>query len=141
MKGDKIMIKRYLLTAQKEDKIENEIFFEMHSAEEMQLVYINSGYKTRIVPLSIDLARHEIEEHYQNEIEKEDILNDFLYKLKDYHDVSEDDFDDIEKDIGTIYWAFKKCADSDLSHWENIEKTIDYLKDMKNTNYDYSKIN
>ena len=32
------MIKRYLLTAKKEDKIENEIFFEMNSAEEMQLV-------------------------------------------------------------------------------------------------------
>lgn len=135
------MIKRYLLTAKKEEKIENEIFFEMHSAEEMQLVYIKSGYKTQIVPLSIDLAKHEIEEHYQNEIEKEDILSDFLYKIKDYHNVPEDDFHDIQKDIGTIYWAFKKCEDSDLSHWENIEKTIDYLKDMKNTHYDYSKIN
>lgn len=135
------MIKRYLLTAKKDEEIKNEIFFTMNSAEEMQFVYIKDGYKTRIVPLSIDLARHEIEEHYENEIEKENILSDFLYKLKDYHDVSEDDFNDIEKDIGTIYWAFKKCADSDLSHWQNIEKTIDYLKDMKNTHYDYSKIN
>ena len=85
------MIKRYLLTAKKEDKIENEIFFEMNSAEQMQLVYIKDGYKTRIVPLSIDLARHEIEEHYENEIEKENILSDFLYILKDHHDVSEND--------------------------------------------------
>ena len=38
------MIKRYLLTAKKEDKIENEIFFEMHSAEEMQLVYIKDEF-------------------------------------------------------------------------------------------------
>lgn len=135
------MIYRYLLTLQKEDKIENEIFFEMSSAEEMQLVYIKDGYKTRIVPLSIDLARHEIEEHYENEIEKENILSDFLYKIKDHHHVPEDDFKNIEKDIETIYWAFKKCEDSDLSHWQNIERTIDYLKDMKNTHYDYSKIN
>ena len=135
------MIKRYLLIAEKEDKIENEIFFEMSSAEKMQLVYINSGYKTQILPLSIDLARHEIEEHYQDEIEKEDILNDFLYRLKDYHNVNHSDFADIEKDMGTIYWAFQKCVDSDSSHWENIEKTIDYLKSIKNTHYDYSKIN
>lgn len=135
------MIKRYLLTATKKDKIENEIFVEMHSAEEMQLVYIKSGYKTRIVPLSINLTKHEIEEHYENEIKKENILSDFLYRLKEYHDILEDDFYNVQKDIEPIYWAFKKCEDSDLSHWENIEKTIDYLKDMKNTNYDYSKIN
>ena len=113
----------------------------MSSAKKMQLVYINSGYKTQILPLFIDLARHEIEEHYQNEIEKEDILNDFLYRLKDYHDVSENDFNDIEKDIDVIYFAFKKCEDSDLSHWQNVETTIDYLKDLSSTNYDYSKIN
>lgn len=135
------MIKRYLLIATKNNEQKNEIFFELNSAERMQTAYIEHGYETQILPLSIDLARHEIEEHYENEIEKENILSDFLYKLKDYHNVSEDDFNDIEKDIGTIYWAFKKCADSDLSHWQNIEKTIDYLKDMKNTHYDYSKIN
>lgn len=135
------MITRYLLTAKKEDKIENEIFFEMNSAEQMQLVYINSGYKTRIIPLHIDLARHEIEEHYENEIEKENILSDFLYKLKDIHNVAENDFSDIEKDIDIIYFAFKKCEDSDLSHWQNIERTLDYLKDVSATNYNYSKIN
>jgi hypothetical protein len=135
------MIKRYLLTAKKENKIENEIFFEMSSAEKMQLVYINSGYKTQILPLSIDLARHEIEEHYQDEIEKENILSDFLYQLKDYYDVPEDDFENIKKDIDVIYFAFKKCEDSDSSYWQNIEKTIDYLKDLSATNYDYSKIN
>lgn len=135
------MIKRYLLTAQKEDKIKNKIFFEMKTAEQMQLVYIKDGYKTQISPLSIDLARHEIEEHYENEIEKECILSDFLSVLKDYHDVPEDDFNDIAKDIETIYWAFKKCEDSDLSYWDNIEKTINYLKDISAVNYDYSKIN
>ena len=135
------MIKRYLVSAKKEDNIKNLVFYDLNSAEKTQVVFALKGYKTRLIPLDIDLARHEIQQHYENEIEKEDILSDFLYKLKDYHDVSEDDFDDIEKDIGTIYWAFKKCADSDLSHWENIEKTIDYLKDMKNTHYDYSKIN
>lgn len=135
------MIKRYLLIAKKEDEIKNEIFFEMNSAERKQLVYIDSGYKTQILPLSIDLARHEIEEHYEDEIEKENILNDFLYKLKCYHNVSEDDFEDIEKDIDVIYFAFKKCEDSDSSYWENIERTINYLKDVSATNYDYSKIN
>jgi hypothetical protein len=135
------MIKRYLLTAQKEDKIKNKVFFEMEAAEQMQLVYIKDGYKTRISPLLIDLARHEIEEHYGNEIEKEDILSDFLYVLNNYYDVPEDDFNDIAKDIETIYWAFKKCEDSDSSYWDNIEKTIDYLKDISAVNYDYSKIN
>lgn len=135
------MIKRYLLTAQKEDKIKNKVFFEMEAAEQMQLVYIKDGYKTRISPLSIELSRQEIEEHYENEIEKEDILSDFLFVLNDYHDVPEDDFNDIAKDIETIYWAFKKCEDSDSSYWDNIEKTIDYLKDVSAVNYDYSKIN
>lgn len=135
------MIKRYLLIATQNNEQKNEIFFELNSAEQMQTAYIEHGYETQILPLSIDLARHEIEEHYENEIEKENILSDFLYKLKDYHDVSEDDFNDIEKDIEIIYWAFKKCEDSDSSYWENIEKTIDYLKDLSVTNYDYSKIN
>ena len=135
------MIKRYLLTAKKEDKIENEIFFEKYIAEKKQVVYTSNEYKTRLIELDIDLARHEIEQHYENEIEKENILNDFLYKLKDYHNVSEDDFNDIEQDIDIIFLAFKKCEDSDLSHWQNIERTIDYLKDISATNYDYSKIN
>jgi hypothetical protein len=135
------MIKRYLLTAQKEDKIKNKVFFEMEAAEQMQLVYIKDGYKTRISPLSIELSRQEIKEHYENEIEKECILSDFLSVLNDYHDVPEDDFNDIAKDIETIYWAFKKCEDSDLSYLDNIEKTINYLKDISAVNYDYSKIN
>lgn len=135
------MIKRYVLTAKKEDKIKNKIFFEMEAAEQMQLVYIQDGYKTRILPLSIELSRHEIEEHYKNEIEKEYILSDFISVLNDYYDVPEDDFNDIAKDIETIYWAFKKCEDSDSSYWDNIKKTIDYLKDVSAVNYDYSKIN
>lgn len=135
------MIKRYLLTTIKNNEEKNEIFFELNSAEKMQIEYNKRGYSTKILPLSIDLARHEIEEHYQDEIEKENILSDFLYQLKDYYDVPEDDFENIKKDIDVIYFAFKKCEDSDLSYWQNIEKTIDYLKDLSATNYDYSKIN
>lgn len=135
------MIKRYLLTTIKNNEEKNEIFFELNSAEKMQIEYNKRGYSTKILPLSIDLARHEIEEHYQDEIEKENILSDFLYQLKDYYDVPEDDFENIKKDIDVIYFAFKKCEDSDSSYWQNIEKTIDYLKDLSATNYDYSKIN
>lgn len=139
------MIKRYLLTAKKENKTtcetNYETFFTIRAAEDRQLVFISCGYKTEIIPLDIDLARHEIKEHYKNEIEKENILSDFLYILKDHHNVSENDFDDIEKDIEIIYWAFNKCQSAEFSHWENIEITINYLKDMKNTHYDYSKIN
>lgn len=135
------MIKRYLLTAKKEDKTNYETFFTIRSAEYRQLEFIHCGYKTKIIPLDFDLTYQEIDEHYKNEIEKVNILNDFLYILKEHHGVSEDDFNNIEEDIDIIYLVFKKCEDSDLSHWENIERAIEYLKDIKNTHYDYSKIN
>ena len=68
------MIRRYLLTAKKENKTtcetNYETFFTIKAAEDRQLVFINCGYKTEIIPLDIDLACHEIEEHYENEIEK-----------------------------------------------------------------------
>lgn len=138
------MIKRYLLTAKKENKTtcetNYETFFTIRAAEDRQLVFIGCGYKTEIIPLDIDLLRHEVREHY-DKFEKEDILNDFLYKLKEDYDVPEDDFENIEEDIDVIYFAFKKCEDSDLSHWQNIKKALNYLKSVSTTNYDYSKIN
>ena len=148
------MIKRYLLIAKKEDERKNEIFFEMNSAERRQLVYIHSGYKTQILPLSIDLARHEIEEHYQDEIEKEDILSDFLYQLKDYYDVPEDDFKNIEEDIDvcedTIYriasiskvivalGAMKLVEEGKLDIYEDVSKYLGYT--LRNPNHPDKKI-
>ena len=134
------MIKRYLLVTEKDNMEQNQVFFTMNSAENQQLIAIEDGYKTKIIPLNIDLARHEIQEHYQNEIEKEDILSDFLYILSDRHDVPEDDFDIIEQDVNTIFTIYQKVADSDLSHWENIERILDYIKDHKGVKYNYSKI-
>lgn len=134
------MITRYFLMATKGDKINNEIHFTMNQAEQRQLVLINDGYKTKIYPLKIDLAMHEIQEHYDSEIAKYDILNDLLYILKENHNVPEEDFSDIEEDINIIYSIFLKKSNSEFSHWENIESTIDYLKDVKNTKYNYSKI-
>lgn len=133
------MIKRYLLVTKKDDKEWYQVFFTMNQAENEQLVAIEDGYKTKIVPLDIDLACHEIQEHYEEEIEKEDILNDFLYILSDRYNVTEDDFDIIERDINIVFTIFKKVYDSELSHWENIEKTIDYLRDC-DTTYNYSQI-
>ena len=80
------MIKRYLLIIEKENEVKNQIFFEMNSAEQMQLVYINSGYKTQIIPLSIDLLGHEVREYY-DKFEKEDILNDFIFYIKHYETI------------------------------------------------------
>ena len=134
------MIKRYLLVTKKDNMECNQLFFTMNQAENEQLVAIKDGYKTKIIPLNIDLARHEIEEHYQDEIEKEDILNDFLYILSDRHDVPEDDFDIIERDVNTIFTIYQKVADSELSHWQNIERILDYIKDYKDVKYNYSKI-
>lgn len=134
------MIKRYLLTTKKDNMEWNQLFFTMNQAENEQLVAIKDGYKTKIIPLNIDLARHEIEEHYQDEIEKEDILNDFLYILSDRYDVPEDDFDIIERDVNTIFTIYQKVADSELSHWQNIERILDYIKDYKDVKYNYSKI-
>ena len=134
------MIKRYLLTTTKDGMEWNQVFFTMNQAENEQLVAITDGYKTKITPLNIDLARHEIQEHYQDEIEKEDILNDFLYILSDRHDVPEDDFDIIEQDVNTIFTIYQKVSDSELSHWQNIERILDYIKDYKDVKYNYSKI-
>ena len=132
------MIKRFLVSATKEDKIENLIFFTRDAAETIQTTLISKGYKTKIIPLTIVVTQQEIIELYENEIEKINIFNDFAYILSNNYNVSEND--DISKDLDIIYSMFKKVEDSDLSHWENIEKTIDYLKDIKNTNYDYNKI-
>ena len=134
------MIKRYLLTTTKDGMEWNQVFFTMNQAENEQLVAITDGYKTKITPLNIDLARHEIQEHYQDEIEKEDILNDFLYILSDRHDVPEDDLDIIEQDVNTIFTIYQKVSDSELSHWHNIERILDYIKDYKDVKYNYSKI-
>ena len=134
------MIKRYLLTTTKDGMEWNQVFFTMNQAENEQLVAITDGYKTKITPLNIDLARHEIQEHYQDEIEKEDILNDFLYILSDRHDVPEDDLDIIEQDVNTIFTIYQKVSDSELSHWQNIERILDYIKDYKDVKYNYSKI-
>ena len=134
------MIKRYLLKTTKDNKEWYQLFETMNTAEKQQVVEINNGYKTKIIPLTIDLAGHEIIEHYQNEIEKEDILNDFLYILSERHNVSEDDFHLIEQDINTIFTIYQKVSDSELSHWQNIERILDYIKDYKDMKYNYSQI-
>lgn len=134
------MIKRYLLHTTKDNKEWYQLFETMSTAENKQLVAIRDGYKTKIVPLTIDLAGQEIIEHYQNEVEKEDILSDFLYILSDRHDVLEDDFYLIEQDIDTIFNIYQKVSDSDLSHWQNIERILDYIKDYKDVKYNYSQI-
>lgn len=134
------MIKRYLLRTTKDDKEWYQLFETMRTAENQQLVAIRDGYKTKIIPLTIDLAGQEIVEHYENEIEKEDILNDFLYILSNRHDVPEDDFNIIEQDVNTIFTIYQKVADSELSHWDNIERILYYIKNIKGPHYDYSKI-
>lgn len=134
------MIKRYLLRTTKDNKEWYQLFETMNTAENKQLVAIRDGYKTKIIPLTIDLASHEIVEHYQNEIEKENILNDFLYILSERHNVSEDDFHLIEQDVNTIFIIYQKVADSELSHWQNIERILDYIKDYKDVKYNYSQI-
>ena len=47
------MIKRFLLTAKKEDKTNYETFFTMRSAEYRQLEFIHCGYKTKIIPRAV----------------------------------------------------------------------------------------
>lgn len=72
--------------------------------------------------------------------EKRNILEDTLEILHRNYDVDTKFDEDIQKDIDIIYGTFIKVSDSDLSHWENIEKTIDYLKDCYNTSFNYSSI-
>lgn len=72
--------------------------------------------------------------------EKRNILEDILEILHRNYDVDTKFDEDIQKDIDIIYGTFIKVSDSDLSHWENIEKTIDYLKDCYNTVFHYSSI-
>ncbi len=72
--------------------------------------------------------------------EKRSILEDTLEILHRNYDVDSKFDEDIKKDIDIIYGTFVKVSDSDLSHWENIEKTIDYLKDYSSTSFNYSSI-
>lgn len=72
--------------------------------------------------------------------EKQNILTDYLKRLHEYYDVNSESDELIKKDLDIIYKIFKKVEDSNLSYWENIDKTIDYLKDMSSTNFNYNSI-
>ena len=76
-----------------------------------------------------------IEEH-----EKENIFEDFCTVLRDDYDIDVRWHQELKNDIDLIYKTFEHVCDSDLSHWENINKTIDHLKNCTDTAFDYSKL-
>lgn len=124
-------IKRYLLSM-------SDGTFQIHNTEKSAKTagkFSNKKFKVDV--LDIELTVREIVK-IQEETEKENILLDVLQIIHNNYHVTE--FDDcIEEDEEIIYNVFNKCEDSDLSHWENIEKTIDYLKDCS-TVFDYNTL-
>lgn len=122
-------IKRYLL-------IMSDGTFQIHNTEESATragMFSNNKFKVEV--LDIELTSIEINQ-IKKEEEKENIFLDVLQILHNNYHVTE--FDDcIEEDKEIIYKTFNKCEDSDLSHWENIERTIDYLKGCS-TVFDYN---
>ena len=89
--------------------------------------------------ITIVLTREEINEIIQ-ESEKEDIFEDFCTILDQDYGIDVRWNQEIKNDIDKIYRVFNHVYDSDLSHWDNINKTIDYLKDYTDTTFDYSKL-
>lgn len=124
-------IKRYLLSM-------SDGTFQIHNTEKSAKTagkFSNKKFKVDV--LDIELTVREIVK-IQEETEKENILLDVLQIIHNTYHVTE--FDNcIEEDKEIIYNVFNKCEDSDLSHWENIEKTIDYLKDCS-TVFDYNTL-
>ena len=74
------------------------------------------------------------------ESEKEDIFEDFCTILEQNYDIDVKWHQEITDDIDIIYDTFNHVEDSDLSHWQNIDRTVDYLMDSDRTSYDYSKL-
>ena len=74
------------------------------------------------------------------ESEKEDIFEDFYTILEQDYDIDVQWHQEITDDIDIIYDTFNHVEDSDLSYWQNIDRTIDYLMDSDRTSYDYSKL-
>ena len=123
-----VKIKRYLL------RINDE--FQVHRIEESATragMFSNNKFKVDV--LDIELTSTEIKQIKEEE-EKENIMNDVLQIIHNVYHVTEFDVC-IKEDKEIIYNVFNKCEDSDLSHWENIEKTIDYLKGCS-TVFDYN---
>ena len=89
--------------------------------------------------ITIVLTREEINEIIQ-ESEKEDIFENFCTILDQDYGIDVRWNQEIKNDIDKIYRVFNHVYDSDLSHWDNINKTIDYLKDCTDTTFDYSKL-
>ena len=73
--------------------------------------------------ITIVLTREEINEIIQ-ESEKEDIFEDFCTILNQKYGIDVRWHQEIKDDIDKIYRGFEHVCDSELSHWENIEKTI-----------------
>lgn len=122
-------IKRYLLRM-------SDGTFQIHNTKESATragIFSNNKFKVDV--LDIELTSIEINQ-IKKEEEKENIFLDVLQILHNNYHMTE--FDDcIKEDKEIIYKTFNKCEDSDLSHWENIERTIDYLKDCS-TVFDYN---
>lgn len=73
------------------------------------------------------------------ENEMENLIEDILSFIRENNKLSKKDEELIHNDKHLIQKAYDHKMDCALSYWENIEKTIDYLKDCE-TNFNYSKL-
>ena len=133
------MIKKYALITN--GKV-HDVFHTEDAATNMgiELSSLNIMENFYVQPIYIELSDDEINKLYQERIECYDILLDTLNILYNEYNVSEDYEGCIENDMGIIYYAYNQNFDANRSHWDNIRATINYLKNMKDTNFDYLNI-
>lgn len=89
--------------------------------------------------IKILLTNEEMKEIIE-ESEKENIFEDFLKVLDNDYDIDIHNNPELEDDINKIYQTFNHVYDSDKSWWENIDKTIEKLKEYDNTAFNYNKL-
>lgn len=137
-------MKKYLLiTEDKAGTINQKMFSSVDAAttEGVKLYELNKIKRFVVNPFNLILTDSEIRNLYQEKVEKYDILDDVLYILKTDNDVDlENVREDIKQDIDVIFFSYNKVYDTELSYWDNIRKTIQHLRDVAVTHFNYNNL-
>lgn len=137
-------MKKYLLiTEDNVGTINQEMFSSMDAAttEGVKLYELNKIKKFVVNPFKIQLSDSEIRNLYQEKVEKYDIFEDVLYILENENGFNSQDIaEDLKQDIDVIFWSYNKVYDSELSYWDNIRNTIQHLKDVAATRFNYNNM-
>ena len=90
------------------------------------------------ISVTIELTEQDVQ-NIIREYESNNILEDVLSIIHERNKISNFDENLIRSDKNLIYSAFEHEEDSNLSHWENIERAIRYMEQY-DLPFDYSKL-